>query len=186
MEDRKIVELFLSRDENAISESDKKYGRYCFSIANNILHNNEDSQECVNDTYLGAWNAIPPHEPEVLSTFLGKITRRLSLKKWRSKSTLKRGGGLTEISLDELEDCIPSGKSIDESLELSELTDIINSFLEGLSRDERRIFVRRYWYCDSISDIATRFSFSESKVKMSLKRTRDHLVKILYKGGYFV
>ena len=186
MEDKKIVELFLTRDENAISESDKKYGRYCFSIANNILHNNEDSQECVNDTYLGAWNAIPPHEPEVLSTFLGKITRRLSIKKWRSKSALKRGSGLTEVSLDELEDCIPAGKSVDESVELSELTRIINAFLENLSCDERRIFVRRYWYCDSINDISTRFSFSESKVKMTLKRTRGRLENVLNKGGYFV
>ena len=186
MEDKLIVELYWQRDESAISESERKYGRYCFSIANGILRNDEDSEECVNDTFLGAWNAMPPHKPEILATFLGKITRRLSLKKWRGKTADKRGGGNTQLSLDELEDCIPSGQSIDEKIEATELTEILNDFLKTLSTDERRVFVRRYWFFDSISEISSKYGFGESKVKMMLKRTRDKLLLRLQKEDVFI
>ena len=186
MEDKLIVELYWQRDESAISESERKYGRYCFSIANGILRNDEDSEECVNDTFLGAWNAMPPHKPEILATFLGKITRRLSLKKWRGKTADKRGGGNTQLSLDELEDSIPSGQSIDEKIETTELTEILNDFLKTLSKDERRVFVRRYWFFDSISEISSKYGFGESKVKMMLKRTRDKLLLRLQKEDVFI
>ncbi len=186
MEDSQIVALYWQRDEAAISETERKYGRFCFSIANNILHNREDAEECVSDTYLGAWNAMPPHCPAILSTFLGKITRRLSLKKWRNSSADKRGGGTAALSIDELEECIPSGRSIDESLETAELTEIINRFLQTLPTEERRVFLRRYWYFDPISDISARFGFGESKVKMMLKRTRDKLLVRLQKEGILV
>ena len=186
MEDGRIVDLYWQRDEAAISETEKKYGGYCLSIASHILQDHEDAQECVNDTYLGAWNAMPPHRPENLSTFLGKITRRLSLKKRRAKLAYKRGGGSAEESIDELEACIPSGQTIDDSLAVAELTEIINAFLDTLPLTERRVFLRRYWYFDSISEISSRYGFGESKVKMMLKRTRDKLQLRLKKEGVLV
>ncbi|MCR5754315.1 MAG: sigma-70 family RNA polymerase sigma factor [Acetatifactor sp.] len=186
MDDKQIVDLYWQRNETAISETEKKYGRYCFSIAANILHNNEDARECVNDTFFGAWNAMPPHRPVILSTFLGKITRRLSLKRWRNKTADKRGGGSIAISIDELEDRIPSGKNIDDSIESAELTGIINAFLDNLPVSERRVFLRRYWYFDSIGDISSRYGFTESKVKMMLKRTRDKLLVCLQKEDIWV
>ena len=183
MEDLQIVELYWNRDENAIAESQQKYGNYCYSIAYNILHNNEDAQESLNDTWLAAWDAIPPHRPQILSTFLGKITRRLSLNKWRSLTAEKRGGGNFPLSLDELEECIPDRCSIKEQMELQYLTDAIDLFLSRLKESERKIFVCRYWYFDSVNDIAERFGYSESKVKMTLKRTRDRLKDYLIKEG---
>ncbi|MBQ3418933.1 MAG: sigma-70 family RNA polymerase sigma factor [Erysipelotrichaceae bacterium] len=183
MEDLEIVELYWQRNEEAIKETSKKYGNYCYTIANNILYNNEDAQECVNDTYLGAWNAIPPHHPNVLSTFLGKITRRLSLNKWREKNAIKRGNGEAALSFDELEECIPSNSSIKEELALKELSEAINTFLETLKVDERKVFVCRYFYFESIDEIAFRFSFTPSKVKMMLKRTRDRLKDYLIGKG---
>lgn len=183
MEDLEIVELYWQRNEEAIKETSKKYGNYCYTIANNILYNNEDAQECVNDTYLGAWNAIPPHHPNVLSTFLGKITRRLSLNKWREKNAIKRGNGEAALSFDELEECIPSNSSIKEELALKELSEAINVFLETLKVDERKVFVCRYFYFESIDEIAFRFSFTPSKVKMMLKRTRDRLKDYLIGKG---
>ncbi len=186
MEDSHIVELYWQRNETAITETDHKYGKYCFSISRNILHDTEDARECVNDTYLGAWNAMPPHRPEFLSTFLGKITRRLSLKKWRDKTALKRGGHGETLSLDELEECIPSGQQFAENIEILELTEIINGFLDGLPQNERRVFLRRYWYCDSIRDISLRLGYGESRVKMMLKRTRDKLLVYLQKEDIWV
>ncbi len=186
MEDYQIVDLYWKRDETAIYETDVKYGKYCFSISYNILHDSQKAEECVNDTYWGAWNAMPPHRPAFLSTFLGKITRRLSLKRWRDQSARKRGRGMQVFSLEELEECIPSGKSIDEKMETQMLTGILDDFLEGLPVDERRVFLRRYWYCDAIQDIAARFHFSESKVKMMLKRTRDKLRVCLEKEEIWV
>ena len=186
MEDRRIVDLYWQRDETAIAETENKYGRFCFSIANNILRNREDAKECVNDTWLGAWYAMPPHRPEILSTFLGKITRRLSLRKWRARTAEKRGGGSMELSIEELEECIPSRQRIDEGLETAELAEIISTFLEALPPEERRVFMRRYWYFDSIRDISRRFGFGESKVKMMLKRTRDKLLICLQKEEIWV
>ena len=175
MDDERIVGLFWQRDEAAIAETKNKYEKYCFSIAYRILNDHEDAKECVNDVFLGAWNSIPPHRPEVLSTFLGKITRRIALKKVRSQSAAKRGGGEACVSFEELEECIPSGMAVDERLEEAELVRIIDSFLEGLTVTERRVFLRRYWFFDSIGEISKRYGFGNSRVKMILKRTRDKL-----------
>lgn len=175
MEDDRIIELYWRREETAITETDKKYGRYCFAIARNILWSEEDAKECVNDTYVGAWNAMPPHRPTFLSAFLGKITRRLSLKRLRGALAGKRGGGETAASFEELEECIPAEKGIDEWIETTVLTGILNEFLDTLTDNERRVFLRRYWYFDSVKTIAAGFGYSESKVKMMLKRTRDKL-----------
>ena len=183
MDDARIVDLFWRRDETALSEAESKYGAYCLSIAKNILHNQEDAQECVNDALLGAWNAIPPHKPAVLSTFLGKIIRRLSLDRWRENTAKKRGGGSVEMSLDELGECLPDATDAGESLNREETHRVIDEFLATLPATERCVFVRRYWYLDSIGDISKRFDFTESKIKMTLKRTRDKLAVRLRKEG---
>ncbi len=183
MEDSKIIEMFLSRDENAIAETDKKYGKYCYSIAFNILGNNSDTEECVNDTYLGAWNSIPPQQPQIFSAFLARITRNLSLNKYRSKTAEKRGGG-TAAALDELYDCIPSGNTVLDALEAKELAQIIDIFLRGLSQEERYIFLRRYWYFDTVKAIGAVLSMSDGQVKMKLLRTRKKLLLKLEKEGH--
>lgn len=183
MEDAAIVELYWRRQERAISETKTKYGAYCQTIARRILNDSLDAEECVNDTYLGAWNAMPPHRPSCLSTFLGKITRNLSLKRRRARSAAKRGSGEVALSLDELEECVTQTGSVEEQVEAEELARTIDGFLDGLSADDRRMFVCRYWYFDSVGEIAERFDFSQSKVKMSLKRTRDKLADYLKQEG---
>lgn len=175
MDDNKIIELYWTRDERALEATRTKYGHYCYTIAYNILHNREDSDECVNDTYLGAWNSIPPHRPQLLSTFLGKITRNLSLKQLRTRSAQKRGGGEAALALEELEECIPSQSSTEEAILEEELTKTLDIFLRTLPETERRIFLCRYWYFDSISAICIRYGFGKSKVKMILLRTREKL-----------
>ena len=186
MDDSRIIALFNERNETAVSEAENKYRRYCFSIADNILRDREDAAECVNDAFLAAWNSIPPHAPGNLAAYLGKITRNLALKKWREKSAAKRGGGNVSVSLDELGECIPSGHSTEDIIEIKELTGMIDSFLAALPETERRVFLRRYWYFDSIDDICGRFGFGKSKVKMMLKRTRDRLRATLEKEGIFI
>ena len=185
MEDQEIVELYWNRNEQAIAETKNKYGNYCYSIAYGILRNNEDSQECVNDTYLGAWNAMPPHHPLILSTFLGKIARRLSLNRYRSNTAVKRGGGEIALSFEELDECIGED-SVREQLEEKLLAESINEFLETLKESDRKVFVCRYWYFETIEEIASRYGFTSSKVKMSLKRTRDKLKDHLKKEGVLV
>lgn len=186
MEDNKIIDLYWERNENAIVQTQLKYGRLLSSISRKILKYEEDVEECVNDTYLGAWNAMPPARPAVLPAFLGKITRNLSLKKYRSSTALKRGQGDVPVVYEELEECLSDTKSIDENLMAQELAETINEFLRGLKKETRQIFVCRYWYFDSVSDIAERFGFSESKVKMTLKRTRDELKNVLAKEDIWV
>lgn len=186
MEDEKIVELYWNRDESAISETKNKYDSYCFSIARNILHNQQDAEEAVNDTYLGTWNAIPPHHPLNLKTFVGKIARRLSLNIYRNNTAEKRGGGQIAVSLDELDECIADERSLRDSLDDQLVADCIDEFLSGLKESERKVFVCRYWYFDPIEDIASRFAYSQSKVKMMLKRNRDKLREHLLKEGVVV
>lgn len=182
MEDNKIVKLYLDRNEEAIKQSQIKYGNYCYAISYNILKDNQDVEECLSDTYLKAWNLIPPNVPKVLSTFLGKIIRRLSIDKYRKNHALKRNSEYT-LSLQEIGECI--GKdSTKEKVDEKQLTETINSFLAKLNKESRNIFVCRYYYFDSIEDIQKRFNCSESKVKMSLKRTRDSLKDYLIKEGY--
>ncbi|MBQ1391187.1 MAG: sigma-70 family RNA polymerase sigma factor [Firmicutes bacterium] len=186
MDDNKIIDMYWERDEGAIAASEAKYGRYCYAIAYRILALTEDASECVNDTWLGAWNSMPPHRPQILQTFLGRITRNLSLNVLRGRAADKRGGGETAASFDELEACIPDTAAIDAHLEAEELAKSLDVFLAGIGQEERRFFVCRYWYFDSIADIAKRYGCGESKVKMSLKRTRDRLKKHLEKEGILV
>lgn len=179
MEDSTIVDMFWARSERAIEETSSKYGKYCYTIADSILQNAEDAEESVNDTYLGAWNAIPPHRPSILRTFLGKLTRRISLKKWRDKNRDKRGGGEVTLALDELEECVPSGVTVEEEIETSELSQVLNRFVGELPEIERQVFLCRYWYLDSVAKIGSDFRFSDSKVKSMLYRTRAKLLVYL-------
>lgn len=183
MEDKNIVDMYWARNENAITETANKYGKYCFSIAFNILSNTEDAEESVNDSYLNAWNSMPPHRPAIFSTFIGKITRFISLKKWRDKRTQKRGSGNIDYAYEELSECIPASGGIEEFLETQELAKIIDAFLDTLPAAEEKVFICRYWYFDSISAISNQFGFSESKVKSILHRTRKKLLSKLIEEG---
>ena len=183
MDDQKIIDLYWSRSETAITETDQKYGKYCYSIAYNILTNNEDAEESVSDTYMAAWKSMPPKRPSILATFLGKITRHLSIDRWRSRNRYKRGGGEIVLALEELEDCVADNQTVEKAYERKQLALVFNRFLESLSETERLVFLCRYWYLDPVKDIAKRFSFGESKVKMMLKRTREKLLTHLEKEG---
>ena len=188
MEDNQIVDLYWERDERAIAESDTKYGRYCTQIAMHILDNAQDAEECVNDTYLRAWNAIPPSRPTKLGAFLGKITRNLSLDRYKAQKTAKRGDSLFLVSLDELSECVPAGSTgfgsgFDDEVEARRIGECINRFLRKQSGEVRDIFICRYFYSDSIGEIARRFGLSESKVKSMLHRARGKLKKFLESEG---
>ena len=181
MEDARIVELYWARSERAIDETSAKYGKYCYAIAYNILANAEDADESVNDTYLAAWNSIPPHRPAILSTFLGKIARRISIDKWRARSAEKRGGGELALALDELSECVPSDTNVEQIVEAEELGKAIDRFVMALPIMERRVFICRYWYLDPVASICQQFGFSQSKVKVMLHRTRKSLRSYLEK-----
>lgn len=183
MEDNRIVDLYWARSEDAITETSEKYGKYCYSIAYNILSNAEDADESVNDTYLDAWHNMPPHRPSILSTFLGKITRRISIDKWRWRTADKRGGDEVSLVLDELSECVPSNLSVEDSVIAGELSAQINRFLGTLAPTERQVLLCRYWYLDPIDKISTDFCFSNSKVKSMLHRTRAKLCAYLEKEG---
>lgn len=183
MEDDRIIDLYWNRSEEAISETALKYGKYLYSIAYQVLSNGQDAEECVNDTYYDAWNTIPPHRPSILSTFLGKFTRRISIDLWRKNNAEKRGNSEIILVLDELEDCVSGSGSVEEESERRELTRKINDFLRALPDTERQVFLCRYWYMDSIASIAKQFSFSESKTTSMLHRTRTKLRALLEKEG---
>lgn len=182
MTDNEIVELYWQRSETAIKETEIKYGKLCRHIAMNILKNSEDADECVNDTYLGAWNAIPPQKPTVFSAYLCRITRNIALKKYGYSNAKKRSMQV-EISLTELEDCVFGAKDIPYQFEAEHVAEVISDFLRTLSYENRNVFMRRYWFYDSISDISSRFAISESKVKSMLFRTRSKLKDYLMKEG---
>lgn len=184
MDDKAIVELYFARSEKAISETATKYGGYCYSIANNILSNKEDSEESVNDTYLAAWTNMPPRHPSVLATFLGKITRYISLDRWKSRSAYKRGGGEVTLALEELDEFLSSGESTEEVVQKKELIRSINQFLDNLPETERNLFVCRYWYLDPVLEIANRYGFTLNKTASMLRRTREKLCKQLKKEGF--
>lgn len=184
MEDKSIVDLYWQRNEDAISETASKYGKYLHSISYQILNNTQDAEECVNDTYTGAWNTMPPHRPSVLSTFLGKITRRISIDLWRRRNAEKRGGGEMSLVMDELEDCVSAPSDVETVIEQQETARIIGEFLDALPVTERRVFLRRYWYMDSIADIATDFDYTESKTASMLHRIRIKLREKLESEGY--
>ena|GEM_PF-57952 len=183
LEDHLIIDLFWNRSESAIAETVLKYEKYCRSIAINILHNSEDADECVNDAYMNLWNAIPPQKPASLRAYLARITRNLSLNRYRHKNTLKRGSGEIELIFDELEDCISSRNGTDDMCEMKMLTEHINTFVKTLSQESQLIFIRRYVYSDAIRDISAKMSISESKVKTTLFRCREKLKKHLEREG---
>ena len=183
MEDREILSLFWDRQERALQETETKYGRYCAAVARNILSDEEDVRESVNDTWLAAWNSIPPHRPEQLACYLGKLTRSLCLKRRRDASRQKRGGGESDLVYEELADSLLGPSDPQRSLEQQELAAWLNGFLRALPETQRRVFLCRYWYFDPIADIARRFGFAESKVKSMLHRTRSRLRRELKKEG---
>lgn len=184
MEDNAIVRLFWTRNEQAIPQAQKKYGNYCFVIAKKILNNSEDAEECVNDTYLRAWNTIPPDRPKNLSAFLGKITRNLALNRYRYERADKRGGGRANEVLDELGDLVSEKGQTEDEIERQELIEAINCFLQTLSTEKRKFFICRYWYFDSIGQIATRFGVTENYVSVNLNRVRAKLRAYLLERGF--
>lgn len=183
MDDKAILDLYWHRSEKAISETASKYGAYCYSIAYNILSNREDSEESVNDTYLAAWNTMPPKRPAQLSAFLGKMTRYISLDRWKQRSRLKRGGGEVALCLEELGDCVSGRECTEDSLARKELIAAINAFLNHLPELERKIFLCRYWYLEPVKEIGTRFGLSAGNTASMLHRTRQKLRKQLEKEG---
>lgn len=184
MNDETIVKLYWDRNEAAITESSSKYGGYCTSIAYNILQNLCDAEECVNDTWLRAWNAMPPHKPDILSVFLGKITRNLSFDKYKSAHREKRGGGNIDAALDELEECVSGMEDIEGSYEEKELKEEINRFLLSLPENKRYMFILRYWYAKDVYDIAHQMETTENNVYASLSRIRAGLKKHLNERGF--
>lgn len=184
MTDSEIVALYWERNENAITLTKEKYGRFCTRIAINILGTPEDAGECVNDTYLKAWQSMPPHKPEILSAFLAKITRALSISRLRRITALKRSSKVS-VSFDELNDCLPAKGEVYEKMEAEELKVIIEAFLNSQKDMVRNIFICRYFYGDSIADISLRFHCTQSKVKTTLHRTRVKLKEYLIKEGVF-
>ncbi|MGN1157807.1 MAG: RNA polymerase sigma factor [Agathobacter sp.] len=186
MEDSDIIDLFLQKDEIAIVKTSEKYGSRLFKLANGILDDEYATQECENDTYLMAWNAIPPHEPRTyFFSFLAKITRHIALDRCKERSRIKRNGHLMELT-QEMEQCIPGTLDVEHQIEARELGKNVSDFLRTKSKEARNIFIRRYWYMDSISDIAQRFGVSESKIKTQLFRSRKELKKYLEKEGYLI
>lgn len=183
MRDTEILDLYWSRDEQAISESQKAYGRYCYSIAWNILFSREDSDECVNDTWLRAWNSIPPKRPGRLELFLGTITRNLSLDRWKERHAMKRGNGEMMLALDELAECVPGRHDTEALAEAAELERLLNEFLRSLPERECNVFLRRYWYVEEYGEIAKRCGMKLNTVKTSLFRTRAKLRTYLEKEG---
>ncbi len=186
MEDGTIIKLYWERSQQAIVESEKKYGPYCHTIARRILDREEDAEECVNDTWLHAWNAMPPQRPGILSAFFGKLTRNLSLDRWRRLRAAKRGGDQVEVALHELEDCLPDRRRPDEELEAGETAALISAFLRRQSREDRALFVRRYFHLEPLSDLADRFGMSVGQVKSRLHRMRGRLKQELEKEGVAV
>ena len=184
MEDTKIIELYFARSEEAICQTDAAYGRKLFSLADRILQNDEDSEEAVSDTYMKTWETIPPHRPTYLFAYLAKICRHFALGKLDWKKAAKRSAEVISLT-DEMALCIPDRQREAEMAD-KEIGRALNAFLEGLSQESRVIFLRRYWFCDTIAEIADRYGISESKVKMRLKRTRDHLADYLHKEGISV
>lgn len=184
MDDTKIVQLYWDRNEQAIPATADKYGNYCRSIAQNLLGNSEDAEECVNDTYWSAWNYIPPHRPTVLSTFLGKITRNLSLNRYKHNTADKRGGKQVAVVLDEIAELVSGTDGVEQEIDRQELIQAMDAFLRALSVEKRAIFVRRYWYFDTISAIASRFSMTENRVSVILHRLRRTLHTYLSERGF--
>ena len=186
MEDKVILDLYFARDELAITETDRKYGGYCYSIANRILTSNEDSEEIVSDTYLQTWNSIPPQRPNFLKLFLAKISRNLALNRLQMQSAAKRGGGEVELVLEELAGCIPGTEQIDDQLNAKELARVIREFLDTLPERDQDIFLQRYFFFDDADTIAARYRIKRTNVNLILSRTRSKLKTYLTQEGYYL
>lgn len=184
MDDSKIVQLYWDRNEQALTATSDKYGNYCITIAKNILGNKEDAEECVNDTYMRAWNSLPPHRPNILSTYLGKITRNLSFNLYKRNTADKRGGGEVPVVLDEIVDLVSDTDDVEKEIDRRELVKAIDDFLGKLPADKRSIFICRYWYFDSISNIASRFGMTNNYVSVLLNRLRLKLHNYLLERGF--
>lgn len=182
LEDSKIIDLFLERSEQAIVELSTKYGDVCKKVSRNILKNNLDAEECVNDAYLGAWNTIPPQNPNPLLTYVCRIVRNLSIKKYHANIAVKRNS-FYNAALDELEECIAAVETVETEFSMKKLTELIDNFLDTLDQENRVMFIRRYWYSDSISDIAKRFQLKNNNVSVRLSRIREKLRDYLGKEG---
>ncbi len=185
MDDNKIIELFCERKEQAIVELSNKYGLVCKKVACNILNDIRDTEECVNDAYLGAWNTIPPQKPNPLKSYICRIVRNLAINRYYANNASKRNSSY-DVSLDELEYCFPISFSMEEIQNAMEVSVIINEFLGTLEKENRIMFVRRYWYADSIEDIAKLFGVSKNNVSVRLSRTREKLRKYLLKQGVYI
>ena len=185
MDDSEIIELFFERSEQAIFELSKKYGSVCMKVANNILNDRFDAEECVNDAYLAVWNTIPPQRPDPLLSYVCRIVRNLAIKKYRSNTAAKRNSTY-DISLDELENCFPSSNSVEDEFNAKEIARIIDDFLEALDEENRVMFVRRYWHAASITELAELFHTSNHNISVRLSRIREKLKKHLIKEGVFL
>lgn len=185
MDDQKIIELYFARNEQAIVETSSKYGRYCYSIAYNILHDSMSCEESLNDTWLKTWNSIPPKRPNHFQLYLAKIVRNIAFDCTRSKLTLKRGEGELNLVLDELEYCLPANTTSADEFYKKELVQLLNEFLKGLPAKESNVFVRRYFYVEDVETIAKRYQLKTNHVYVTLSRTRAKLRKYLEKAGYF-
>lgn len=184
MDDSEIVQLFWDRNETALSVTEKKHGKRCRTVAENILKNREDAEDCVNDAYLKLWELIPPHRPEALGAFLCKIVRYTAINVLKAKTAHKRGSGTAALAFEELEECIPDQSSVERTYESKELLAAVNSFLRQIPVENRRMFVLRYWYCCELSEIAKRFGVRKNTVSVILNRTRGRLKKYLEEEGF--
>ena len=185
MNDDVFVRRFRDRNESVLADTKDLYGSYCHAIAWNILRDEQDAEECVNEALLAAWNSIPPQQPENLKIYLGKLSREIAIDRWRKKHAQKRIPASALLCLDELEEVVGTSQ-VETSVEVEALSRQISVFLRSLRETERNVFVRRYWYCDSVENICTRYGFGKSKVLMMLKRTRDRLAEYLKKEGYLI
>ena len=183
MEDAAIVDLYWQRSEEAIPETERKYGAYCQRIAYNVCADHGDAEECVNDTWLRAWNRMPSERPGLLSAFLGAITRNLALDRWRARHSLKRGGGEVPLALDELSDCVMGQSDPEREVEVKELEAAIDRFVNGLPEKDQLIFLSRYWFLAPVAEIAQKAGCSQSRVKTTLFRLRKKLQTMLQEEG---
>ena len=183
MDDKMIIDLFWQRSEKAITETSAKYGSFCHSISYRILHNKQDAEECVNDTWLRTWDSIPPHKPKKLSVYLGRITRNLSLDRYKKYNAEKRKAARTAEALEELSECISGGDNVSDYVDKLALAELIEGFLRKQTEEKRNIFVRRYWYFDSIREISAAYGISETNVSTILLRMRAQLKDELLKEG---
>ena len=184
MEDTDIIKLYFDRDQNAIEETRKKYGGYCLSLADRILENYQDSEECVNDILLAAWNSIPPNRPKVFRMFLAKLTRNRALNRLKAENALKRGNGEKEMVYEELSEFISDGSRIEDEFVAKELEQTINRFVAALPEREGDIFIRRYFFVEPVKDIAEGYGMTPGNVSVTLNRTRKKLKEYLENNGY--